>query len=61
MHLIHPNARLRPAVRAEIARSYEPTRVLARRFGVNTKTIRKCRKRGPSGCPDRSARPPKLP
>jgi hypothetical protein len=30
---IHPNARTTPAVRAEIARSSEPSGVLARRFG----------------------------
>jgi hypothetical protein len=29
---IHPNARTTPAVRAEIARSDEPSGVLARRF-----------------------------
>src|SRR3712207_2789646 len=37
MHAIHPNARTTPAVRAEIARSSEPTGVLARHFGVSTK------------------------
>jgi len=37
---IHPNARTTPAVRAEIARSAEPTGVLARRYGVSTETIR---------------------
>ena len=61
MHAIHPNARTTPAVRAEIARSSEPTGVLARRFGVSTETIRKWRKRGPQDCQDRSARPHKLP
>jgi transposase InsO family protein len=61
MHAIHPNARTTPAVRAEIARSAEPTGVLARRFGVSTETIRKWRKRGPADCQDRSARPHKLP
>src|SRR5215212_5942887 len=61
MHSVHPNARTTPAVRAEIARSREPTGVLARRFGVSTETIRKWRKRGPHDCQDRSARPHKLP
>lgn len=61
MHAIHPNARTTPAVRAEIARSVEPTGVLARRFGVSTETIRKWRQRGPADCQDRSARPHKLP
>ncbi len=50
MHAIHPNARTTPAVRAEIARSSEPTGVLAQRFGVSTETIRKWRKRGPQDC-----------
>src|SRR3954466_4292704 len=58
---IHPNARTTPAVRAEIARSGEPTGELARRFGVSTETVRKWRERGPGGCLDRSARPHKLP
>jgi transposase len=58
---IHPNARTTPAVRAEIARSGEPTGELARRFGVSTETIRKWRKRGPAECRDRSSRPHKLP
>ena len=54
---IHPNARTTPAVRAEIARSAEPSGVLARRYGVSTETVRKWRKRGASDCRDRSARP----
>src|SRR4028118_2415502 len=58
---IHPNARTTPAVRAEIARSDEPTGVLARRYGVSTETVRKWRKRGPQDCLDHSARPHKLP
>ncbi len=58
---IHPNARTTPAVRAEIARSQESSGVLASRYGVSTETIRKWRKRGPTDCQDRSARPHKLP
>ena len=61
MLAIHPNARTTPAVRAEIARSSEPTGVLARRFGVSTETVRKWRERGPADCRDRSSRPRKLP
>ena len=58
---IHPNARTTPVTRAEIARSAEPTSVLARRYGVSTETIRKWRQRGVSDCHDRSARPHRLP
>jgi len=58
---IHPNARTTPAVRAEIARSSEPTSALAERYGVSTETIRKWRKRGGTDCRDRSSRPHKLP
>ena len=58
---IHPNARTTPVTRAEIARSGEPTGVLARRYGVSTETIRKWRQRGASDCRDRSARPHTLP
>src|ERR671913_1263328 len=61
MHAIHPNARTPPAVRAEIARSSEPTGVLAERYGVSTETVRKWRKRGPEDCRDHSSRPRKLP
>ncbi len=61
MHQIHPNARTTPAVRAEIARSSEPTGVLARRYGVSTETVRKWRKRGVDDCLDHSARPHTLP
>src|SRR3954467_2535577 len=61
MHAIHANARTTPAVRAEIARSREPTGVLAQRYGVSTETIRKWRKRGPQNCQDHSSRPHKLP
>src|SRR3954453_14026986 len=58
---IHPTARTPPAVRAEIARSSEPTGELAGRFGVSTETVRKWRKRGVADCRDRSSRPHKLP
>src|SRR3712207_5119538 len=58
---IHPNARTTPAVRAEVARSDEPSGVLARRYGVSTETVRKWRKRGPDDCLDHSARPHRLP
>jgi transposase InsO family protein len=61
MPMIHPKARTTPAVRAEIARSAEPTGVLARRYGVSTETIRKWRKRGAADCQDHSSRPHKLP
>jgi transposase-like protein len=61
MHAIHANARTTPVVRAEIARSTEPTGVLAQRYGVSTETIRKWRKRGAADCQDHSSRPHKLP
>src|SRR5919202_5983564 len=61
MLAIHPNARTTPAVRAEIARSGEPTGELARRHGVSTETVREWRKRGAADCLDRSARPHRLP
>jgi transposase InsO family protein len=61
MLAIHPNARTTPAVRAEIARSAEPTGELAKRYGVSTETVRKWRKRGVADCRDRSSRPRKLP
>src|SRR5690348_8875711 len=61
MPAIHANARTTPAVRTEIARSREPTGVLAQRYGVSTETIRKWRKRGPADCQDHSSRPHKLP
>src|SRR3954454_24540465 len=48
-------------VRAEIARSREPTGVLAQRYSVSTETIRKWRKRGAADCQERSSRPYKLP
>ena len=58
---IHPQARTTPAVRQEIARSSEPTGVLAQRFSVSTETVRKWRKRGAKDCQDHSSRPHKLP
>ena len=58
---IHPNARTTPTVRADIARSQEPTGVLAQRYSVSTETIRKWRKRGVEDCQDHSARPHHLP
>src|SRR4051812_46446441 len=58
---IHPNARTTPVIRAEIARSKEPTGLLAQRYGVSTETIRKWRKRGVEDCLDHSARPHQLP
>ena len=61
MPQIHPNARTTPAVRVEIARSGEPSGVVAKRYGVSTETVRKWRKRGAGDCLDRSARPHKLP
>src|SRR3954471_10736763 len=61
MFSIHPNARTTPAVRAEIARSAEPTGVLAGRYGVSTETVRKWRKRGAADCRARSGRPRKRP
>src|ERR1044072_5796555 len=61
MPTIHPKARTHPSVRTEIARSREPSGVLAQRYSVSTETIRKWRKRGPADCQDRSSRPHKLP
>src|ERR1044072_7359522 len=61
MPTIHPKPRPTPPVRAEIARSREPTGILAQRYGVSTETIRKWRKRGAADCQDHSARPHKLP
>ncbi len=58
---IHPNARTTPAVRAEIARSTEPSGTVARRYGISAETVRKWRKRGAADCLDRSARPHRLP
>src|SRR5690349_7671540 len=58
---IHPDARTTPVVRAEIARSAEPTGELAKRYGVSTETVREWRKRGPAECRDRSSRPRELP
>jgi len=61
MMQIHPQARTTPAVRAEIARSTEPTSVIARRYGISDETVRKWRKRGEHACQDRSSRPKRLP
>jgi transposase-like protein len=61
MHQIHPNARTTLAVRVEIARSAEPSGLLAQRYGVSAETIRRWRKRGAADCLDRSARPHTLP
>jgi hypothetical protein len=55
MPSIHPEARTTPTVRVEIARSHNPTGVLAKRFGVSTETIGKWRKRGAEDCPDHTA------
>jgi transposase len=57
MYQIHPNARTTPAVRAAIATSTEPTRVLAQRYGISPETVRKWRKRGAMDCQDHSAQP----
>ncbi len=56
---IHPNAYTTPATRAEIARSGEPSSIVAQRYG--TETVRKWCKRGATDCLDRSARPHQLP
>ena len=61
MMQIHPQARTTPAVRAEIARSTEPTTVIARRYGISDETVRKWRKRGEHAVQDRSSRPKRLP
>src|SRR3712207_4191705 len=61
MPQIHPNARTTPVARAEIARSGEPSGVLARRYGVSAETVRKWRNRGPEDCLDHAARPHRLP
>ena len=58
---IHPNARTTPATRAEIARSSEPSGIVAQRYGISAETVRKWRKRGVADCLDRSARPHRLP
>jgi transposase len=58
---IHPNARTTPAVRAEIARSSEPSGVLAQRYGISSETVRKWRQRGAADGLDRSARPHRWP
>jgi transposase InsO family protein len=61
MMQIHPPARTTPAVRADIARSTDPTSVIARRYGISDETVRKWRKRGEQACQDRSSRPKRLP
>lgn len=61
MMQIHPQARTTPAVRAEIARSPEPTSLAAKRYGISDETFRKWRKRGEQACQDRSSRPKRLP
>lgn len=58
---IHPNARTTPAVRAEIARSTEPSTAVARRSGISAETVRKWRKRGAADYLDRSAQTHRLP
>jgi transposase-like protein len=50
MMQIHPQARTTPAVRVEIARSSEPTSVIAKRYGISDETVRKWRKRGEQAC-----------
>jgi transposase len=55
------DSRVRIRCRFTIARSTEPTGVLAQRFSVSTETIRKWRKRGAQDCQDHSSRPHKLP
>ncbi|WMT47753.1 MAG: IS481 family transposase [Acidithiobacillus caldus] len=42
---LHRRARTTPAVRAEIAKSSEPVRALARRFGISEMTVRKWKSR----------------
>jgi len=61
MPSLHSQARTIPSVRQEIARSSEPTGVLAQRFSVSTETIRKWRKRGAKDCQGHFSRPHKLP
>lgn len=61
MMQIHPPARTTPAVRAEIARSTKPVRILAKHYGISEETVRKWRKRGEQACQDRSSRPKRLP
>jgi transposase-like protein len=56
MMQIHPQARTTPAVRTEIARSTEPTSVVARRYGISDETVRKWRKRGEHAVEDRCSR-----
>ncbi len=53
--------RTTPVVRAEIARSTEPSGTVAKRYGVSAETVRRWRARGAADCLDRSARPHHLP
>ncbi len=57
---IHPQARTTPAVRAEIARSTEPTSVVVKRYGISDETVRKWRKRGELATHDCLRRPNRL-
>lgn len=61
MLAIHPRACNTPAIRTEIAHSHDNSGVLALRYCVSSKTIRKWRRRGPDAYQDRSAMPHKLP
>jgi transposase-like protein len=60
MPQIHPQARMTPAIRAEIARSTEPASVIAKRDGISDETVRKWRRRAEQACLDRSSRPHRL-
>ena len=46
MMQIHPQARTTSLVRVEIACSTEPTRILAKCYGISEETVRKWHKRG---------------
>ena len=56
----HSNARTTPATRAEIARSTQSSAIVAQRYGISARTVRKWRKRGVADCLDRSSRPHQL-
>ena len=45
MIALHKNARITPAVRAEIAASAQPASVLAQRFGITEQTVYKWKRR----------------